>query len=147
MDFWWSIPQKGTGIGHFGGRDDPTIRRLSRSLRPLRLLMLSRSLRLQRFLRPGKSLLRTSESSRLFNSALHWCIEKEKFLVESWNIILNLWTFSIGGCWGQPMLLFWKMVANVKMQALIEHIINPESYYFTHFNVVHPVVLQVVKGK
>ena len=38
--------KKGTGIGHLGARDDPTIRlnknfdemRLSRSLRPLRLL-------------------------------------------------------------------------------------------------------------
>ena len=58
LDFWWSIPQKGTDFDHLGARDDPTIRisnfidemRLSRSLRPLRLLRLSRSLRLQRFL-------------------------------------------------------------------------------------------------
>ena len=26
LDFWWSIPQKGTSIGHFGARNDPTIR-------------------------------------------------------------------------------------------------------------------------
>ena len=25
LDFWWSIPQKGTSIGHFGARDDQTI--------------------------------------------------------------------------------------------------------------------------
>ena len=57
LDFWWSIPQKGTGIGHLGAWDDQTIRisiffdemRLSRSLRPLRLLRPLRSLRLQRF--------------------------------------------------------------------------------------------------
>ena len=57
IDFWWSIPQKGTGIGHLGARDEHTIRvssffdemRLSRSLRPLRLLRPLRSLRLQRF--------------------------------------------------------------------------------------------------
>ena len=60
LDFWWSIPQKGTIIGHFGATNDPTIRiskffdemRLSRSLRPMRLLRLLRplrSLRLQRF--------------------------------------------------------------------------------------------------
>ena len=57
LDFWWSIPQKGTGIGHLGARDDQTIRisnffdgmRLLRSLRPLRLLRLLRSLRLQKF--------------------------------------------------------------------------------------------------
>ena len=70
--FWWSIPWKGTSIGHFGARNDPTIRiskifdemRLSRSLRLLR------SLRLQEVLRPEKSLLGTSESSRFLNSAL-----------------------------------------------------------------------------
>ena len=53
-DFWWSIPQNGTGIDHLGARDDHTIRiskyfdemRLSRSLR---LLSSLRSLRLQRF--------------------------------------------------------------------------------------------------
>ena len=26
MEFWWSIPQKGASIGHFGARDDPAIR-------------------------------------------------------------------------------------------------------------------------
>ena len=26
LDFWWSVPQKGTGIGHLGARDDQTIR-------------------------------------------------------------------------------------------------------------------------
>ena len=25
LDFWWSIPQKGTSIGHFGAGDDQTI--------------------------------------------------------------------------------------------------------------------------
>ena len=53
LDFWWSIPQKATSIGHFGARNDQTIRisrffdemRLSRSLRLLRPL---RSLRLPR---------------------------------------------------------------------------------------------------
>ena len=57
LDFWWSIPQNGTGIGHLGARDDQAIKiskfldemRLSRSLRPLRLLRPLRSLRLQRF--------------------------------------------------------------------------------------------------
>ena len=48
LDFWWSIPQKGTGFDHLGARDDLTIRisiffdemRMLRSLRPLRLLRL-----------------------------------------------------------------------------------------------------------
>ena len=26
LDFWWSIPQKGTGFDHLGARDDPNIR-------------------------------------------------------------------------------------------------------------------------
>ena len=26
LDFWWSIPQKVTIIGHFGAKNDPTIR-------------------------------------------------------------------------------------------------------------------------
>ena len=48
LDFWLSIPQKGTGFDHLGARDDPNIRinnfidemRLLRLLRPLRLLRL-----------------------------------------------------------------------------------------------------------
>ena len=48
LDSWWSIPQKGTDFDNLGARDDLTIRisnffdemRLSRSLRPLRLLRL-----------------------------------------------------------------------------------------------------------
>ena len=54
LDFSGSIPQKGTGIGHLGARDDQIIRisiffdemRRWRSVRPLRL---TRLLRLQRF--------------------------------------------------------------------------------------------------
>ena len=57
LDFWWFIPQNGTGIDHLGAWDDQTIRiskifdemRLLRSLRPLRLLRPLRSSRLQRF--------------------------------------------------------------------------------------------------
>ena len=55
-------------------------------------------------LRPGKSLLRTSESSMSLNSALFGCFEKKKFwveleiVVESRNIQLNFSTFSVGGC-------------------------------------------------
>ena len=40
--------------------------------------------------------------------------------VESWNIILNFSTFSVRGCWGQPMLLFWKMVV-VSKNSLSQH--------------------------
>ena len=66
-------------------------------------------------LRTGKSLLRTSKLSRSLNPALFWCFEKEKFWVESWNIILNFSTFSVGDCWSQLMLLFWKQLEKTQM--------------------------------
>ena len=41
-------------------------------------------------LRSGKSLLRTSESSRFLNSALFWCLERNNFLydheISYWNL-------------------------------------------------------------
>ena len=78
LDFWWSIPQKGASIGHFGARDDQTIRirkyfgeiGLLRLVRLVRLQRPLRSIRLGRFLRPWKSLLRTSELSRFLNSII-----------------------------------------------------------------------------
>jgi hypothetical protein len=52
--FWWSIPQKGTSIGHFGAKDDPSIRNRKLYdeiglLKPVRLQRLLRPVRLQRF--------------------------------------------------------------------------------------------------
>ena len=46
----------------------------------------------------GKSLMRTSELSRFWISALFRCFEKIEFGVESRNTILNFRTFSVGGC-------------------------------------------------
>ena len=66
-------------------------------------------------LRPGKSPLRTSESSMSLNSAIFGCFEKKKFWVESRNIPLNFSTFSVGGWWGQPMLFFWKLDDKTQM--------------------------------
>ena len=43
--------------------------------------------------------------------------KKKFFWVESWNIILNFSTFSVGGCWGKPKLLFFKLVLIIKMSA------------------------------
>ena len=40
----------------------------------------------------------------------HW-----DFGVESWNLRLNYSSFSVGGCWGQQMLLFWKQVVETQM--------------------------------
>ena len=42
------------------------------------------------------------------------------FWVESWDIVLKFSTFSIGGCWGQPMLLFWKLVDKTQMYKPLE---------------------------
>ena len=56
-----------------------------------------------------KSLLRTSVSSRFLNLALLWCFEKKNVLVESWKFMSNFSTLSVRGCWGQPILLFWKL--------------------------------------
>ena len=66
-------------------------------------------------LRPEKSLLRTPESWGFLNSALFWCFETKNIIEESWNIILNFSTFHVGGCWGQLMLLFWKLVQETQM--------------------------------
>ena len=45
---------------------------------------------------------------------------KTKFLVESWNIMLNFSTFSVGGCWGQSMLIFWKLVDETQISKPLE---------------------------
>ena len=50
LDFWWSIPQKGTSIGHFGAGDDQTIW-IRKFFEKIGLLRLLRPVRLQRPLR------------------------------------------------------------------------------------------------
>jgi hypothetical protein len=65
--------------------------------------------------RPGKSLLSTPESSRLLNLALFWCSEKHYFLWNHEISFINFCTFSVGGCWGQSILLFFKLVLKIKM--------------------------------
>ena len=35
---------------------------------------------------------------------------KENIFFESWNIMLNFSIFSVRGCWGHPMSLFWKLI-------------------------------------
>ena len=39
---------------------------------------------------------------------------------ESWNIILNSSTFSVGGRWGQLMSFFWKMVDETQIFLTLE---------------------------
>ena len=42
---------------------------------------------------------------------------KKEFWVESWNFRLSFGTFSVGGCWGQPMPFFWKLVDETQISA------------------------------
>ena len=65
-------------------------------------------------LRPGKSLRRTSVI-HVVKFSFICMFYRKKFWVESQNIPLNFSTFSVGGCWGQPMLLFWKLVDETQM--------------------------------
>ena len=46
---------------------------------------------------------------------LFWCFKKIIFGIESWNIKLNFNNFSVRGCWGQQMLLFWKLDDETQM--------------------------------
>ena len=57
----------------------------------------------------------TPESSRLLNLVLFWCFGKHYFLWNHEISFINFWTFSVGGCWGQPKLIFWKLVLTIKM--------------------------------
>ena len=59
-------------------------------------------------------------SSRFLNLALLWCFEKKNVLVESWKFMSNFSTLSIRGCWGQPILLFWKLVHKTQISKLPE---------------------------
>ena len=84
LDFWWSIPQKGTIIGHFGARDDPNIwirkffwwNRVFEAVEASEAAEAAEVNEAAEVLRPGKSLLRTVESSRFLNLTLFWCFEK-----------------------------------------------------------------------
>ena len=53
---------------------------------------------------------------------LYFDFLKKYFLgVESWNIRLNFSTFSVRSCWGQPMLLFWKLSNKTQMSKPCDH--------------------------
>ena len=91
-------------------------------------------------LRPEKSLLRTPESWGFLNSALFWCFETKNIIEESWNIILNFSTFHVGGCWGQLMLLFWKLVQETQMSTPLEatrHHISTQLLVLLHLRAIY----------
>ena len=117
----------------------------NRLLRPLKLQRLPRSMRLQRFLRSGKS---TNEVFKVIqvlefynlrtNITVFWCFGKKIFLTESWKLMLNFSTFSVRGCWGQPMLLFQKLVDETQMP-------KPQEYTDT-FILTKKLFLIVLRG-
>ena len=124
LDFCRSISKNRTNIGYFGARNVQTITTkkffekigLWRLVRPVRLKRLLRSMRLQRFLRPKKitseyfSVIQVHELNNLrTNINLFWIFERKKIFDRIMKITLNFSTFSVGGCWGQSMLLFWKL--------------------------------------
>ena len=71
MVFWLSIPQKGASIVHLGTNDDPTIRiskhfdkkEAVKVIEAIEAVEATEVIEAAEVLRPGKSLLRTSESS------------------------------------------------------------------------------------
>jgi hypothetical protein len=65
---------------------------------------------------------------------LYFDVLKENLLgVKSWNIRLNFSTFSVRGCWGQPMLLFWKLVDETQMGNPRDHAASDISWKFSIF--------------
>ena len=61
------------------------------------------------------------KSFRFLNSiiwgliSLYFVVLKKNVLPELWKLMLNFSTFSVGGWWGQPMLIFLKFVDETKM--------------------------------
>ena len=53
--------------------------------------------------------------------------------VESWNIKVNFSTFSVRGCWGQPMLLFGKLVDETQMGNPRDHAFRDIASKFSIF--------------
>ena len=167
LDFWWSIPQKITSNGYFGASDDQTIKirklfekiGLQRLFRPVRLqrpLRPLRSMRLEWFLRPEKSLLRTSESSRFLNSiilgliSLYYDVLKI-FLTESWKLMFNFnfSTFSVIGRWGPVTSKKFQLVykfpllrkpLSIRFCWIFQNIWSSQVFTLSQFLMVDPVI-------
>ena len=86
VDFWWSIPYWETRMDHFGARVDGNIKLSKMWNEAVEVIEVTETVEVieaAEILRPGKSLLRTLESSRFLNFvALFWCFENY-LLVES----------------------------------------------------------------
>ena len=101
LDFWWSIPQKGTSIGHFGAGDDQTIW-IRKFVEEIGLLRLLRPVRLQRPLRSiwsfgcqGWSNHKVNFKTNCFICHTYMCYDKDEF----WNCELKTIPRWIGLKW------------------------------------------------
>ena len=115
LDFWWSIPQKITSNDYFGANDDQTIR-IRRffwgnwTLEAVEASELTEATEVNDAGEVSKAWKITTVDFRVFqvlefnnfrtNITLFWCFEKKIFLTESWKLMLNFSTFSVGGRWG-----------------------------------------------
>ena len=87
---------------------------IERLVRPVRLQRPLRSIRLKRFLMPGKSLLRASESSRFLNSliwGLYFNVLKKKIFWQNHQnscwILAPFLSEVVEAVWGQKSLKWW----------------------------------------
>ena len=86
----------------------------------------------------------TAEDSRVMGvlefSFILMFWNKKNIIEESWNIILNFSTFHVGGCWGQLMLLFWKLVQETQMSTPPEatrHHISTQLLVLLHLRAIY----------
>ena len=123
LDFLWSIPQKITSIGYFGASDGQTIRIRkffweNWGLEAVEASEVAEAAEVNEAAEVLKVQKITTEDFRVIQAfeirfiLMFW---KKVFGVESWNIILDFSTFSVGGCWGQPMSFFFKLVDETQM--------------------------------
>ena len=82
------------------------------------------------------------------NMIFHHSTKKTFFQNINLQFFTDISTFSVGGCWGQPMLLFCKLVDETQMSNPPEATIIQENYWsfypsepfrITHFKMRHPV--------
>ena len=121
MEFWLSIQQKVASIGHLGARNDLTIR-ISKIL--MKWGCWGHWGHWGCWSCWGHWGCRCSKDWKINEDFRVIQVLKFSFILMFWkkmfgriikNFMLNFSTFSVGGCWGQPMLLFWKQIEETQM--------------------------------
>ena len=110
----WCLVGSGTGIGHLGTRDIPTSGWVN--------FLMKWGCQGHwghwghwgcRGFKAWK--ITTEDFSHPGHSALFWCFENNLFGLNHEISCSNFSPFSVGGCWGQLILLFWKVVDETQM--------------------------------